>query len=187
MKTSKDIIEIFLTEAPELKSIIANDFGELNQEQLNWKPSPDKWSIGECIDHLIVSHDQYLKIIRKVDFERIEPGNDNKPYKHSIFGKLLINAVAPEATRKVKTFKVFKLGHKLISIGVVDDYHRSLNELIDVARKFAGYDLNKIKISSPISKFIRLNLGDAFIIHLNHDRRHINQANKVLEKLEVYH
>ena len=187
MITSKDVIEKFLSEAPKLKTIISNDFGELNEDQLNFKPSPDKWSIGECIDHLVVSHDQYLKNIRKVDVESIEPGNDSKPYKHTIFGNILVNSVSPEATRKVKTFKVFKPIHKLIAIGVVDDYHRSLDELIDVARKFEGYDLNKIKISSPISNFIRLNLGDAFIIHLNHDRRHINQSDKVLEKLEVYH
>jgi hypothetical protein len=187
MTTSKDVIEKFLSEAPHLKTAVSNVFGELNEDQLNRKLSPDKWSIGECIDHLVISHDQYLKNIRKIEFERIEPGNDSKPYKHTIFGNILVNSVSPEATRKVKTFKVFKPIHKLIAIGVVDDYHRSLDELIEVARKFEGYDLIKIKISSPISSFIRLNLGDAFMIHLNHDRRHIDQANKVLEKLEVYH
>jgi hypothetical protein len=170
-----------------LKAVVSRDFSELSEDQLNRKPSPDKWSIGECIDHLVVSHDQYLENIRKVDVERIESGNDSNPYKNTIFGKLLINAVSPEATRKVKTFKVFKPGHKLFNIGVVDEYCSSLDELVDMAERFIGYDLNKIKISSPISGFIRLNLGDAFIIHLNHDRRHINQANKVLEKLEVYH
>jgi hypothetical protein len=187
MKTSKDVIDLFLSEAPKLKIIISNDFGELNEDQLNFKPSPDKWSIGECIDHLVVSHDQYLNKIRKINVEGIPPGTNSDPYKHSLFGKLLINAVSPEATRKVKTFRVFNPGHKLINIGVVDEYHRSLDELIEIAEKFKWYDLNKIKISSPILNFIRLNLGDAFIIHLNHDSRHINQAKKGLEKIEVYH
>jgi len=187
MKTSKDVIEMFLSEAPNLKTTVSNDFAELNEDQLNKKSSPDKWSIGECIDHLVVSHEQYLYKIRKVYIEKLPSGKDLIQYKHSLFGKLLINAVAPETKRKVKTFKVFNPDHKLIKASVVDDYHRSLNELIDIAGKFEGYDLNKIRISSPISSFIRLNIGDAFMIHLNHDRHHINQANKVLEKLEVYH
>jgi hypothetical protein len=187
MTTSKDVIEKFLSEAPHLKTAVSNDFGELNEDQLNRKPSPDRWSIGECIDHLVVSHDQYLKNICKVDVERIEPGNNSKPYKHTIFGNILVNSVSPKATRKVKTFKVFKPNHKLIEVKTVDDYHRSIDELIDIAKSYEGYDLNKIKISSPISNLIRLILGDAFMIHLNHDKRHINQANKVLEKLEIYH
>lgn len=186
MKTSKDVIEIFLAEAPKLIITISNDFGGLNEEQLNQKPSPDKWSIGECIDHLIVSHNQYRNNIRTVNVERIPYGEDIKPFKHSFIGKLLINAVAPETTQKVKTFKVFYPRHKLINTGVVDDYNRSMDELINIAEKFIGYDLNRIRISSPVSSFIRLNLGDAFLIHLNHDRRHINQANNVLNKLEVY-
>ena len=185
--TSKDVIQKFLSEAPNLKALVSNEFGDLNEEHLNRKLSPDNWSVGECIEHLVVSHDQYLKEIRKVKFEAIKPGNDSEPYKHSIFGNILVNAVSPEASRKVKTFKVFKPSNKLIGLGVIDDYHRSLDELIEVAKKFDEYDLNKVKISSPISNLIRLNLGDAFVIHLNHDRRHINQANKVLEKFEAYH
>ena len=186
MKTSKDIIDLFISEAPKLKTVVTNNFGELNEDQLNRKPTPDKWSIGECIDHLIVSHDQYIKKIREINVEKIPIGKDDTPYKESIFGKLLINSIAPENTRKTKTFKVFYPNHKIIKTSVVDDYNRSLDALIEIAEKFKGYNLNKIRISSPVSIFIRLNLGDALLIHLNHDKRHINQANKVMSNLEVY-
>ena len=187
MQTSKELIELFISEAPKLKTAISNFFGELNEDQLNSKPLPGKWSIGECIDHLVISHDQYLKKIRKVKIEKISKCEDSKSYKHTILGKLLVDSVSPEATRKLKTFSVFKPSHKIIDENIVDDYHRSLDNLVEMADKFKGYDLRKIKISSPVSSFIRLNLGEAFLIHLNHDRRHINQANRVLEKLKVYH
>jgi len=186
MKTSKDVIELFLFEAPELKTAVSNDFGELDENQLNHKPSPDKWSIGECIDHLIVSHDQYIKKIRNVNIEKIPFGKDSTPYKESIFGKLIIKSIVPENRKKTKTFKVFYPTHKFIKTSVVDDYSRSIDEFIKLAEKFKGYDLNKIRIGSPVSSIIRLNLGDAFLLHLSHDKRHINQANKVLNNLEVY-
>jgi len=186
MKTSKDVIELFISEAPKLKTSVSEDFGELNEDQLNRKPSPDKWSIGECIDHLIVSHDQYLKKIRNVNVNGFSKSEDNRVYKHTIWGKLLVDSVSPQTIKKKKTFKVFYPKHKLIKRSVLDDYDRSLDDFVKIAERFKGYDLNKIKISSPVSGFIRLNLGDAFLIHLNHDRRHINQAIKVLINLEIY-
>ena len=41
MKSSKDINEMFLAEAPKLKTTVNNDFGKLNEDQLNQKPSPE--------------------------------------------------------------------------------------------------------------------------------------------------
>ena len=31
-------------------------FGQLSAEQVNWKPSEAEWSIGQCLDHLIISN-----------------------------------------------------------------------------------------------------------------------------------
>ena len=28
-------------------------FGSLSAEQLNWKPAPDRWSVAQCLEHLI--------------------------------------------------------------------------------------------------------------------------------------
>ena len=41
-------------------------FGGLNGTQLNWKPNPDKWSVGQCLDHLIVSNSQYFPIFDEI-------------------------------------------------------------------------------------------------------------------------
>ena len=101
MMTSKNVIDKFLFEAPYLKATVSNDFGELSEEQLNRKPSPDTWSVGECIDHLVVSHNEYLKNIRKFNIDEISPSDNIKPFKHTLFGNLLVKSVSPGATRKV--------------------------------------------------------------------------------------
>ena len=33
--------------------------------QLNWKPSPGEWSVGQCLDHLCVANDVYLASIAR--------------------------------------------------------------------------------------------------------------------------
>jgi len=49
-----------------------------------------------------------------------------------------------------------------------------------LAENLTGTDLKKLKICSPISPLIRMNLGDAFLINLYHDQRHLNQAERIL-------
>src|SRR6478672_10932595 len=34
-------------------------FGKLSAEQLNWKPAPESWSVGQCLDHLIKSNEEF--------------------------------------------------------------------------------------------------------------------------------
>ena len=38
-------------------------FGGLSPAQLNWKPSAERWSVGQCFDHLITTNRTYLPII----------------------------------------------------------------------------------------------------------------------------
>jgi hypothetical protein len=52
-------------------------FGQLSAEQINWKPGPDEWSIGQCFEHLIISNRQFLTIIEEIrqGRRRGEPGS----------------------------------------------------------------------------------------------------------------
>src|SRR5688572_28297984 len=35
----------------------------LNPEQLNWRPSEDHWSVGQCLQHLYAANEVYLPAI----------------------------------------------------------------------------------------------------------------------------
>ena len=35
-------------------------FGGLTEQQLNWKPAPESWSVAQCLDHLIKSNEQFF-------------------------------------------------------------------------------------------------------------------------------
>ena len=41
-------------------------FGNLSTEQLNWKPSTEKWSIAQCLDHLMITNSSYYSQLNKV-------------------------------------------------------------------------------------------------------------------------
>lgn len=42
------------------------DFGTLQAEVLNWKPAQDVWSVGQCLDHLIVTNSTYIPLIQQI-------------------------------------------------------------------------------------------------------------------------
>ena len=43
---------------------VEEKLGGLSKKQLNWKPSPDVWSVGQCLDHLVVTNKQEIPAIK---------------------------------------------------------------------------------------------------------------------------
>jgi len=84
-----------------------NNFSYLSENQLNWKPSSENWSVGECINHLLTTNKLYLDKIEKI--MNLSPSESEKDYLYSqsFMGKMITKAVDPVNVKKFKTFKVF--------------------------------------------------------------------------------
>ena len=156
-------------------------FSHLSEIQFNWKSNPESWSVGECISHLVISNNLYLNKIEKILSSYPSSQEKDFPYKQSFFGKLIAKGVDPAYVRKSKTFKVFFPNANEIHKDIIDEYVKSSKKFIELAGRMRNLGLKKIKLSSPVNKLIRLNLGDALIIIPKHDERHLNQAEKVMK------
>src|SRR5690349_1459514 len=54
--------------------------GGLDSEQLNWKPTKDVWSIGQCLQHIYVANEVYLPAIaHALEGRRPSPVQDITP------------------------------------------------------------------------------------------------------------
>ena len=159
-------------------------FSYLSENQFNWKPDPESWSVGECLSHLVNSNSLYLDKIANI--LNSFPTNYEKDftYKQSFMGKLISEGVDPANLKKAKTFKVFFPDKSVVQNKIIDEYVKSSEKLIELAGKMEHLDLEKIKLSSPVNIMIRLNLGDPLIIIPKHDKRHLNQAEKVMNLKE---
>ena len=47
----------------KLTNQFLQEFSSLNEEELNWKPDPESWSVAQHLDHLIVINQTYFPII----------------------------------------------------------------------------------------------------------------------------
>lgn len=184
MLTTNILIDNFSTTLINNLNRIDSTFDLLSLNQINWKPEAKIWSMGECINHLVITNELYLKKMKEFAIKRTSNLNDDFIYSQSFLGKMMTKAVDPENVKKYKTFKLFDPLESSASKSAVQDYTLIIKRFIEFVKDLNGINLKKIKFSSPVNKFIRLNLGDPLIFIPRHDERHLLQAQRIMNLKE---
>ncbi len=181
-------------ESPDLLQTIADETiknnddakrlaANLSEQQLNWKPAPDKWSIAQCLDHLAVTGAEFDALLT----EAIERGRrkwpvaGSIPYRPSMLGGWLIRQIVPESKRKVNAPRVFKPSDASSIGGSLTKFLQQEESFLSFVRQASGVDYNKTRLRSPVTRLLRYSLADAFVITVVHGRRHLAQARRVVE------
>jgi len=165
---------------------IANDvkttFGHLSPAQLNWKPSADRWSVAQCFDHLLTSNKGYFPVIEDAFAGKKRTFWERVPGLPGLAGKLLIKAMEPTSTRKVKAPKKFQPSQSDISASVIDNFAEQQGKLVEKMKASEHLDLERIVITSPVSAAVTYSLMDAYRLIVVHEQRHFQQAKRVMEE-----
>lgn len=152
----------------------------LTLPQLNWAPRPGAWSVGQCLEHLCISNEEYVAAMsasltnrQPAVVQEITPG---------WFGRWFIRSfIAPSTkSRKVGAPKKIRPGAK-IQLSVLERFlasNRSAGDLMDRAR---NYDVNRIRFSNPFLPGIRFTVGTGLEVMSQHQQRHLLQAERVRE------
>lgn len=157
---------------------IEQRFSNLTVGQLNWKPAPDSWSVGECIRHLIVTNTSYFP-----QFEQIINGTKKKTFWERLplskfWGNFLKKATGPIVKSKTKTQPIWDVNSSNEKLSILDEFRVQQNQLLNYIRVL-GKDSGNIIITSPAAAFITYSLKDAFDILIQHEERHIRQAERL--------
>jgi hypothetical protein len=157
-------------------------FGGLSAAQLNWKPSPERWSVGQCFDHLIVTNRCFF-----ADMERIASGTHKASLwgrvspLSGVFGRLILGSLDPEKGRNTKAARVFQPASSDVAADVVEQFAGHQEELAARMRATAGVDLARTIVTSPVTAVATYSLLDAYRIIVAHERKHFEQARRVTE------
>jgi DinB superfamily len=173
-----------LSEAEAISKSAQAAFGQLNVEQINWKPNVESWSVGQCVDHLITANrgffPQFDQIIRG---EKRATLWQSMPFLPGFFGRMLINANNPTSNKKYKAPKSIQPSSSNVDPQIISQFAAHQNEVIDKMKSTEGIDLEKAIIYSPVTKVITYSLFDAYRLIVVHERRHFKQAQRVMEAL----
>ena len=157
-------------------------FGGLTAAQLNWKPSAEQWSVGQCFDHLIVTNSCFFP-----DMERVAAGT----YRSSLwgrvsplsgfFGRLVLKALDPEKGRRTKAPRVFEPTQSAVAPDVIERFAAHQDDLAAHMRATSDADLRGLKVTSPVTAVATYSLLDAYRIVVAHERKHFEQARRVTQ------
>jgi hypothetical protein len=153
----------------------------LDERQLNWKPNADKWSVAECLQHLIITAEGYLpQVAKQLDDANLRRVKGKEGYQTTFFGKIFLGFLDPESARKLSAPKMFKPEASQYDRQIVTQHLTLLRKIMDCLKEADGYILNRLIIKSPAAWFIRFNMGDYFKIELLHHQRHLIQIKKTI-------
>jgi hypothetical protein len=152
----------------------------LSFEQLNWKPDVNEWSIGQCMDHLIICDCSYFPFFKKITDGKFEMNFwENWSPLSGLFGKILVSQVNETTRKKLNAPGIFIPSQREIDMGIVERFYKHLDSLLNYIADCNKIDVDKTHITSPVSKIVTYSLRNAITLIIQHLHRHINQAIKV--------
>jgi hypothetical protein len=180
---SSNLLQTIVAESEKNSEAARTLTSDLSEAQLNWKPSPEQWSIAQCLEHLAITSGKFDNYFSAA-LERARkkrPITDAPAYKPSMVGGWLARQVNPDGGRNLPAPKVFRPSEASNIHTPFDLFLDQQVKFIEFVRQCEGIDYNKTRLRSPVTPLMRYSLADAFVITVLHAQRHLGQARRVRE------
>jgi DinB superfamily len=156
----------------------------LTEEEFNWRPAAGAWSIEECLAHLTMVGTIEADLVERA----IEQGRSNgltgsRKFELSAIERLILRETEPPNRHSMRAPKRFEPVHNQPPTGIMPTFMHVQRRFLLLIERADGLDLRRVKVPTPITRFLRLSLGATFAQVAAHERRHLAQARRVLEKL----
>ena len=151
---------------------------QLPEEALHRRPQAGAWTALEALEHLNAFNDEYYRRTERA----IRGGRTvttGAAFTSSWLGNIVANWARPGgSTIKLPTLGKMNFRERALGRATLDtclNNERQLARMVEGAR---GVDLTHGRIATTEVSFIKLRLGDVLRMLVNHDWRHIEQAER---------
>lgn len=149
----------------------------LTDAQVEWRPKPNAWSIAESLDHLIVTGRHSLfHIAEAVDTGRARGQISSEPFQYGLLERWLVWLMEPPPRIGFPAPRAYRPRPGRSGARVIAEFFQLQLDFRQALRSADGLDLAAIKVSNPVSRWIRFSLGQEFAFTLSHERRHLWQV-----------
>lgn len=153
----------------------------LSDDQLHWTSTPGSWSIAQCCEHLVATGRNYHPLLATAIAERQQAGGSAVEYRPTWIGRRFVDAMRDTTGRRhFRAPRIFRPAARPAP-GAPERLLATQRELRELLDRAAGLDLTRVKIRSPATRLLRLNLGEALELQVVHVARHLAQAGRVRE------
>ena len=177
----KHELKEFVKDAEAIAEDARKTFGNLSPAQINWKPSAEGWSVGQCFEHLIKTNALFFPELEKIaDGTRKNSFLENYSPLSSFFGNLLVNSLKKDE-RKFKAPSKAIVPPSDVDAKIIEQFAAHQTEVIERIKQTEAADWQRTKITSPFMRLMTYKLADGFRIIVEHERRHFRQAERVTQ------
>ena len=182
-----DFLDALAADVERARETANRRFRTLTDDQLNRGPGPGKWSVGQCLEHLNIVGGLYLPVMgRKIKAAQQRGSSPSEVVKHGYFGQKMTDAMrVPASEKSMQSPQQYAPSGSRLPRTVVEVFSRQLDELSSLIGQARRVNMNAIRIPNPLIPIMLPRLTDAFELVVEHIKRHISQAERVLDGLGV--
>jgi hypothetical protein len=145
------------------------------------RPGPARWSMAECVQHLNLTAQAYLPLLRSV-LESGRAATTTDPphrYHRDPVGWFMWRMAGPPVRHRVRTTSAFIPSADRPLPELVAEFDRLQDAQIQCVVDADGLPLGQLWIRSPFDRRIRYNAYSCLTILPRHQQRHLWQAEQV--------
>lgn len=149
--------------------------------RLFWKPEARAWSAAQILDHLLVSNAGYVPQLEEAlaRLER-EGRRAEGPFKVGFLMRAFVKGVSP-GTRAMGAPSAY-VPTDTPTADLPDRFLAHQRVLDRIFAQAVGLDLRAAKVTSPANRMITMKAGEALLVIVRHEERHLLQLVRVLER-----
>ena len=153
---------------------------DLDDEAVNWVPPSGGWSVAQCLSHLSLINDFYLRGWPEAVADAARNGGGPfKGLRPTSMGRSFVWMMEPPYRMKGKAVKAATPGPRVAREMLLDAYTRSHDVYRQLVRASAAVDVNLIVQPNAIATRVKMRLSTVLLIIPAHYRRHLWQAANV--------
>lgn len=145
----------------------------LSEAEMQYKPSPEKWSISQCLEHIVLTEAMLFKNTKEL---LAKPANPERKEEVKVADQEIIDGMSSRST-KVKAPKELQPEGKYVSPEVaLSDLNGQRAEILKLIKKTSEEDLRNHITDSP---FGPVDAYHSLLYIAGHVARHTSQIKEV--------
>jgi hypothetical protein len=165
--------DFLLSQFQETKNNLLKNVEGLSEAQLKFKPAPDRWSVGECVEHIVVSEKalfQYQQDAVK------QPPNPDKRSEIKITDQDLIKNMVDRSRKAKAQESGIPKGIYATSAEAVQAFNAQRDKLVDYVKSTSDDLRNHVMERTPMGA---MDTYQFLLLISAHTARHTKQIEEV--------
>lgn len=155
----------------------------LSSEQLNRRPGYDKWSVGQCLEHLNILSGYYLPTVKaRLKAAQAQGSTPRARVRSGWLGRRFTSAARQNGDENgvVRVPKQYAPTGVRLSGTVVETFNRQLDEFLRLLLLARQVEASSVRVPNPLHPWLKLRLTDVLEMLVASYKRYVQQAEQAL-------